>query len=76
MAKYSYKEIKEIIADTPPAYAGKSTTQLPAYNLVGYFHPKGTNWSYQVIAVNGMHAPLLLVLVFGHVEYNKNTKGE
>ena len=65
MAKFTYKEIKEIIAATPAELKEKSTSDLGILTDVGYFRPAAANWSYQVKATVHNGRAVLVVFVFG-----------
>lgn len=65
MAKYTYKEIKNIIEWTPAEFKNKSTSDFDCLLDLGYYKPAAANWAYQVKATihNGQIVPL--VFVFG-----------
>lgn len=65
MAKYTYKEIKNIIEWTPTELKNKSTSDFDNLLDLGYFKHANANWAYQVKATihNGQIIPL--VFVFG-----------
>lgn len=68
MAKYTYKEIKEIIQFTPTELKEKSTADFKILLDLGYFRPSGANWSYQVKATIHKGQIVPLVFVFGWVK--------
>lgn len=68
MAKYTYKEIKELIEWTPAELKNKSTNDFEVLHDLGYFRPSGANWSYQVKATIYKGQIVPLVFVFGWVK--------
>ena len=72
IAKYTYKDIKENLKDTPAEYNGKTFNELPylhAPRLIGTYKKPSANWWYQVYAAyNGVDKSVdLCVVVFGHI---------
>lgn len=65
MAKYTYKEIKDIIKWTPEELKNKSTLDFETLLDLGYFHPSNANWAYQVRATIYKGQIVPLVFVFG-----------
>ena len=65
--KATYQEIKDIANCTPKELAGKSTTEIGPYEIVGYYRPSNANWSFQVAVVVWDGSPLEVVLQFGHI---------
>lgn len=69
MAKFTYKEIKEIIAFTPKEVRGKQISSF-GYNTreqVGSYHPSTANWSYIVFALCSNREVSLVVTRFGEI---------
>ena len=65
MAKYTYKEIKQIIEFTPAELKNKSTVDFDTLLDLGYFQSANANWSYQVKATIYKGRIVPLVFVFG-----------
>lgn len=65
MAKYTYKEIKDIIKWTPEELKNKSTLDFEELLDLGYFRPSSANWAYQVKATIYKGQIVPLVFVFG-----------
>ena len=68
MAKFTYKEIKSIIDNTPTEWKGQSYASCDKVVKVGYYHKAGANWAYEVYATNYKNETILIVSVFGHVQ--------
>lgn len=67
MAKYTYKEIKNIIEATPENLRGLQINSLEKSYYVGYFTKSTANWSYQVYIVESCGRLLPVVVVFGSI---------
>lgn len=65
MAKYTYKEIRDIIKWTPAELKNKPTLDFDYLLDLGYFKPAGANWAYQVKATVYNGRVVQLVFVFG-----------
>lgn len=65
--KIRYKEIKNIIKNTPTQV---KKTQIHNYTslFVGFYHPSNANWSYQVHVIVFMGMPIKVVSCFGTIE--------
>lgn len=70
MAKFTYKEIKEIIENTPAELSGKDFPEISRHNYIdlGAFWKQGANWCYQVKAIVWDGCPQLVVVVFGKIQ--------
>lgn len=70
MAKYTYKEIKEIINSTPIELKNKSLTNFRFYQQiqVGHFTKSVANWSYLVFVVNYKDNLIEVATVFGEIQ--------
>lgn len=68
MAKYTYKEIKEIINNTPKAIKGINIGAMKKQCYSGYFHKSTANWSYQVYYVESCEEITPVVVVFGQIQ--------
>lgn len=70
MAKFTYKEIKQIIETTPAELKNKSTTDkiFEGALQVGYYKPAQANWGYQVFAVQFDGQIVLCAAVFGWIK--------
>lgn len=66
MAKFTYKEIKEIIETTPESMAGLTDRDLKN-EVVGYYKKPAANWSYKVCAIIWEDLPRLAVFTFGEI---------
>lgn len=67
MAKFTYKEIKQIIAATPAELKKRKISDFE-YMDVGYFHPSQANWSYLVKTIIYNGRPELVAVVFGQIQ--------
>lgn len=65
MAKYTYKEIKDIIECTPAELKNKSTVDFDVLQDLGYYKHAAANWSYQVKATVYKGQIVPVVFVFG-----------
>lgn len=70
MAKYTYKEIKEIIQATPTELKNKSLTnfRFDQQLQVGHFIKSVANWSYLVFVINYKDTLIKVVSVFGEIQ--------
>lgn len=67
MAKYTYKEIKVIIENTPATLKGLQINDLKERIEVGYYHPTNANWSYLVYVVKTCDRLQEVAVVFGQI---------
>lgn len=67
MAKFTYKEIKEIINDTPADMKNKEPREFNAV-LIGAYKHTAANWWYQVYMAIHDGRPVLCVAVFGWIK--------
>lgn len=68
MSKYSYKDIKSIINNTPAALRGLKINDLNKKIQVGYYHPSNANWCYLVYVVDSCDSLREVVAVFGEIK--------
>lgn len=67
MAKFTYKEIKNIIDSTPAELKGQDLIRR-AHLDIGSFWKRGANWGYMVKALVHNGQPILVVAVSGIIE--------
>lgn len=51
MAKFTYKEIKQLIKFTPSFLKNKELYDFKNREKVGFYHPSTANWCYEVFAI-------------------------
>lgn len=67
MSKYTYKEIKAIIENTPASLKGIKINDIDKKIQVGYYHPSNANWSYLVYVVETCETLQEIATVFGEI---------
>lgn len=65
--KAKYKEIKEIIANTPNEQKGVQISSMENMH-VGYYQHHDANWSYRVHVINHNNRLVKVVSVFGEIK--------
>lgn len=67
MSKYTYKEIKEIIAATPKELSDLSTDHIERIQWLGGYKSPACNWGYKVGAFIYKDRVQVAVFTFGHI---------
>lgn len=67
MSKYTYKEIKEIIASTPKELSDLSTDHIENIRWLGGYKSQACNWGYKVGAFIYKDRVQIAAFTFGHI---------
>lgn len=67
MAKFTYKEIKQLIKFTPEFLKNKEIYDFRKREKVGFYHPSTANWNYEVFAIAENEGVYIVVSRFGSI---------